>query len=108
VQAIGPEVYDNLNLFAQMPHQVKVWEGYSEMIEEYTEHRLQDKMRTPRGHEIALTIDPYTYRQRLTLPKLLIQSLNDRYWATDALNLYWTTSAATSTCSMRPTSPIIS
>ena len=89
VRAIIPEVYDNLNLFAQMPHQVKVWEAYSEMIEDYTEHRLQDKMRTPRGHEIALTIDPYTYRQQLTLPKLLIQSLNDRYWATDALNLYW-------------------
>ena len=89
VRAIVPEVYDNLNLFAQMPHQVKVWEAYSEMIEDYTEQRLQDKMRTPRGHEIALTIDPYSYRVHLSLPKLLIQSLNDRYWATDALNLYW-------------------
>ncbi len=89
VQAIVPEVYDNLNLFAQMPHQVKVWESYSEMIDDFTEQRLQEKMRTPRGHEIALTIDPYTYRHQLTLPKLIIQSMNDRYWATDALNLYW-------------------
>jgi PhoPQ-activated pathogenicity-related protein len=89
VRAIIPEVYDNLNLFAQMPHQVKVWESYSEMIDDFTEQRLQDKMRTPLGHVIASTIDPYTYRQQLTLPKLLIQSLNDRYWATDALNLYW-------------------
>jgi PhoPQ-activated pathogenicity-related protein len=89
VRAIVPEVYDNLNLFAQMPHQVKVWETYSEMIDEYTEQRLQDKMRTPRGHQLALTVDPYTYRSQLTLPKLLIHGLNDRYWATDALNLYW-------------------
>ncbi len=89
VAAIVPEVYDNLNLFAQMPHQVKVWDAYSEMIDDFTEHRLQDRMGTPRGHEIALAIDPYFYRQQLTLPKLLIQSLNDRYWATDALNLYW-------------------
>ncbi len=89
VGAIIPEVYDNLNLFAQMPHQMKVWNAYSEMIEDYTEQRLQDKMRTPRGHQIALTVDPYTYRQKLSLPKLLINSLSDRYWATDALTLYW-------------------
>jgi PhoPQ-activated pathogenicity-related protein len=89
VGAIVPEVYDNLNLFAQMPHQVKVWETYSEMIDDYTEQRLQDKMRTPRGHQLALTVDPYTYRKQLALPKLLIHGLNDRYWATDALNLYW-------------------
>ncbi|HLJ54660.1 MAG TPA: PhoPQ-activated protein PqaA family protein [Chthonomonadaceae bacterium] len=89
VAAIVPEVYDNLNLFAQMPHQVKMWHAYSEMIEDYTEQRLQDKMRTPAGGALAMAIDPYTYREQLTLPKLLINSLNDRYWATDALNLYW-------------------
>ena len=89
VGAIMPEVYDNLNLFAQMPHQVAVWEAYSEMIEDYTEQNLQDKMRTPSGHALALSVDPFTYRAHLTLPKLLIHGLNDRYWATDALNLYW-------------------
>jgi PhoPQ-activated pathogenicity-related protein len=72
-----------------MPHQVRVWHAYSEMIEDYTEQRLQEKMRTPEGRRLALTIDPYSYRDTLTLPKLLIHSLNDRYWATDALNLYW-------------------
>ena len=89
VAALMPEVYDNLNLFAQMPHQVAMWEAYSEMIDDYTEQRLQDKMRTPLGHELATTVDPFTYRAGLTQPKLLIHSLNDRYWATDALNLYW-------------------
>jgi len=89
VGAIIPEVYDNLNLFAQMPHQVAMWHNYSEMIDDFTEHNLQEKMRTPMGWQIATAIDPYSYRAGLTLPKLLINSLNDRYWATDALNLYW-------------------
>jgi len=89
VGAIMPEVYDNLNLAAQMPHQVKMWHGYSEMIEDYTEQHLQDKMRTPRGHELAGSVDPYTFRADLAVPKLLIHGLSDRYWATDALNLYW-------------------
>ena len=68
VSEIVPEVYDNLNLFAQMPHQVKVWDSYSEMIDDYTEQRLQDKMRLPRGHQLAMIIDPYSYRHELTCP----------------------------------------
>jgi PhoPQ-activated pathogenicity-related protein len=34
-------------------------------------------------------VDPWAYRDRLTLPKLIINGSNDFYWVTDALNLYW-------------------
>ena len=34
-------------------------------------------------------VDPYFYRDRLTMPKLLINGTNDRYWTLDALDLYW-------------------
>jgi PhoPQ-activated pathogenicity-related protein len=89
VAAIVPLVYDNLNLFAQMPHQVEVWEGYSDQISDYTEAGLMEKMFTERGQHLAQLVDPYTYREQLTLPKLIVNGANDRYWATDALNLYW-------------------
>jgi PhoPQ-activated pathogenicity-related protein len=89
VAGIIPMVYDNLNLFAQMPHQREVWTAYSEQISDYTQYDLQARMRTPEGFRLAQLIDPYTYRDRLTLPKLIVNGANDRYWATDALNLYW-------------------
>lgn len=89
VAGIIPMVYDNLNLFAQMPHQREVWTEYSEQISDYTEYDLQGRMRTPEGFRLAQLIDPYTYRDRLTLPKLIMNGTSDRYWATDALNLYW-------------------
>jgi PhoPQ-activated pathogenicity-related protein len=29
------------------------------------------------------------YREKLTLPKLIVNGANDPYWSQDALNLYW-------------------
>jgi len=89
VAGIIPMVFDNLNLFAQMPHQQEVWTDYSEQISDYTEYNLQARMATPEGFRLAQVIDPFTYRERLSLPKLIMNGANDRYWATDALNLYW-------------------
>lgn len=34
-------------------------------------------------------VDPYSYRQQLDAPKLILLSTNDRYWPLDALKLYW-------------------
>jgi PhoPQ-activated pathogenicity-related protein len=34
-------------------------------------------------------VDPWTYRERFTMPKLIVLGNNDLYWSTDALNLYW-------------------
>src|SRR5579872_3220757 len=89
VKGIIPMVYDNLNLPAQMPHQLETWGKYSEQIEEYTQRGLQQKMGSKRGLRLTTMVDPYTYRKSLSLPKLLVNGTNDRYWAGDALNLYW-------------------
>jgi PhoPQ-activated pathogenicity-related protein len=89
VAGIIPMVYDNLNLAAQMPHQVETFEGYSEQISDYTDLNLPQRMQTPEGQRLAQMVDPYTYRDRFTMPKLIINGANDRYWATDAINLYW-------------------
>lgn len=89
VKAIIPMVYDNLNLRAQMRHQIATWGKYSEQIHDYTERGLQEKMDTERGIRLEEIVDPYSYRDKLTLPKLIINGTNDRYWTLDALNLYW-------------------
>lgn len=47
VAGIAPMIVDNLNLAAQMPHQLRLWGKYSEMIDPYTRHGLQQKMNTP-------------------------------------------------------------
>lgn len=89
VAGIIPIVYDNLNLEAQLPHQLESWGEYSPMIADYTRRGLQELLGTPKGKELTAIVDPYTYRERFTMPKFIVNGTNDPYWTTDALNLYW-------------------
>ncbi|HLK56003.1 MAG TPA: PhoPQ-activated protein PqaA family protein, partial [Chthonomonadaceae bacterium] len=89
VKAIAPMVIDTLNLPAQMPHQLKAYGKPSEQIEAYTEAGIMQKMDTKEGKRLVQLEDPYSYLDRLTLPKLIVLGTNDRYWSQDSLNLYW-------------------
>jgi len=89
VVAIAPMVIDTLNMQTQMKHALEVWGKPSEQIHDYTERGLTDKFTDPLGRDLWLSVDPYSYRDRLTMPKLIINGTNDPYWTVDALNLYW-------------------
>jgi PhoPQ-activated pathogenicity-related protein len=90
IKAIAPMVIDTLNLPAQTPHQLAVYGGHlSEQVDDYTRAGVIEKLATPEGKRLIALEDPYSYRDRLALPKLLILGTNDRYWAQDALNFYW-------------------
>jgi len=86
---IAPMVYDNLNLSAQMTHQVEAWGNYSERISEYTQRGLPERLAMDSGSHLGAIVDPYTYRARATMPKLIISGTNDAYWPLDAANLYF-------------------
>jgi PhoPQ-activated pathogenicity-related protein len=89
VVGIAPIVYDNLNLPAQMAQQRKVYSGYSAEISDYTKYNLPEKLATAEGAKLSSIVDPYTYRDRLTMPKLMLVGSNDPYWTLEAANLYY-------------------
>lgn len=89
VKAIAPMVIDTLNMRAQMVHQLESYGEYSQMIHDYTERKLVPMPNTPLARRLWSMVDPWVYRERLTLPKMLINGSNDPYWTQDALNLYW-------------------
>ncbi len=89
IKAIAPMVIDILNVARQSQHQLEAYGKPSEQIGDYTSAGFQQALQTPAGQRLMALEDPYSYRERLTLPKLLILGTNDRYWTQDALNLYW-------------------
>ena len=92
IVAIVPMVIDNLNTRAQMNYQIETWGAFSPSIRDYTERellRLDDTQASEFERRLWKMIDPYAYRERLTLPKLLIHGTNDPYWTVDAAQFYF-------------------
>lgn len=91
VKGIMPIVYDNLDLVGQMKHQIEAWGKYSEQIADYTEKGIPQQLAADDGNTRSLSklVDPYTYRERITIPKLMVIGTNDRYWPLDALDIYY-------------------
>jgi len=89
IKAIAPMVIDVLNVSKQLPHQIESYGSYSQEIHDYTERGLVPVPDTPEATKLWHMVDPYSYRDRLTVPKLIVLGNNDPYWTTDALNLYW-------------------
>ena len=89
IKGIAPMVIDTLNVAAQIPHELAAYGKPSEKVQDYTSAGMMEKLMTPQGKRLLALEDPYSYRDRLTMPKLIILGTNDRYWSQDALNLYW-------------------
>jgi PhoPQ-activated pathogenicity-related protein len=61
----------------------------SDKLHDYTVRGIDRLLTTPRGRELVEIIDPYAYRDRLTMPKLIALGTNDPYWPLGALDLYY-------------------
>ncbi len=89
VCAIAPMVIDTLNMPKQMPHQVLSFGKYSEEIEDYTRLNLPARLGEPSSQKLVALVDPFSYRRKFTMPKLIVLGTNDRYWPVDAVKLYF-------------------
>lgn len=89
VKAIAPMVIDVLNMPVNLDYQVEVWNDYSVQIEDYVELEIPQEVHTEKGDAISTMIDPYSYRESLTMPKMIFIGTNDEYWPVDAIKHYY-------------------
>lgn len=89
VKAIAPIVIDTLNMPVQMKNQLTAFGKPSEMIRDYTNAKLVPIPDTPEATKLWRMVDPFVYRDKITVPKMIINGANDPYWPLDALNSYW-------------------
>ncbi|MGH9197638.1 MAG: PhoPQ-activated protein PqaA family protein, partial [Acidimicrobiia bacterium] len=95
VKAIAPGVFDVLNFSPQAKHHVKVYGCFAPALKDYNDYQIFQRINTPSGAALRLVVDPYSYarrprfRERLSLPKYLINSSGDQFFVSDAARFYW-------------------
>ena len=89
VKAISPMVIDTLNMREQAHWAEKVYGKQSEQIRDYTDINLIARIDEPEVIQLLALVDPYSYRERYYMPKLLLLGTNDPYWTVDSLRHYW-------------------
>ena len=88
VAAIAPMVIDILNMPVNLDYQVQMWKDYSVQIQDYVKLGIPQTARTAKGQAITTMVDPYSYRKKLTMPKMIFMGTNDEYWTVDAIKHY--------------------
>ena len=88
VAAIAPMVIEILNANEQMDHNREVYGKYAEAVSPFTKMNIFWSWHTPAGKNLLSIIDPYSYRDRLTMPKLIFSATGDQYFCPDSSQFY--------------------
>lgn len=89
VVAIAPIVIDMLNAVPSFNHHYEVYGFYSPAVEDYVRMRIMDWQETPEYEALLRIVEPYEYRDRLTMPKFLINATGDQYFLPDSSRFYF-------------------
>jgi len=89
VIAIMPLVIDVLNMDESMKHHFGAYGFYSPVIQDYVKMKVFQRMDTPKGQALLKIVDPYEYRNRLTMPKYLVNATGDQFFLPDSAQFYF-------------------
>lgn len=89
VEAIAPMVIDMINMPKSISYHLEAWGEYSPQIKDYVELGVAQDVDTEEGKDIVAMVDPFSYRDKLTMPKLIFNGTNDEYWPVDVIKLYY-------------------
>jgi PKD repeat protein len=95
VRAIAPVVIDVLNMDEQMLHHRSVYGFWAPAIYDYAQERVFERLLPengdvlPEAQKLLDIVDPYEYRDRITMPKFLLNSSGDQFFVPDSAQWYY-------------------
>lgn len=89
VVAIMPAVIDVLNMKPSMTHHYRAYGFWAPAVGDYVTHGIMDRIGDPRFDALLALVEPYSYRDRLTIPKYLINASGDQFFLPDSWQFYF-------------------
>ncbi len=89
VVAIIPIVIDVLNVEQSMRHHYAVYGFCAPSVGDYVHHKVFRHLGTPAMKKLQELVDPYCYRDRLTMPKYIMNASGDQFFVPDSSQFYF-------------------
>ncbi len=89
VVAQAPIVIDLLNNVKSFDHHFRAYGFYSPAVKDYQDMHLMDVSHTPQYANLMRLVEPYSYRDRYSMPKFIINSAGDQYFLPDSSQFYF-------------------
>jgi PhoPQ-activated pathogenicity-related protein len=89
VKAIIPCVIDLLNMEPSFRHHWDVYGFWAPAVHDYVDAGIMEWQGTPEYRKLMRIVEPYEYRERLTMPKFIINAMNDQFFVPDSSQFYF-------------------
>ena len=89
VVAIIPMSIDMLNIEKSFEHHWRVYGFWAPAVKDYVEAGLMDWNGTPQYREMQSIEEPYSYRDRITIPKFIVNASGDQFFLPDSSRFYF-------------------
>lgn len=89
VIGIAPIVIDVLNMEPSMQHHYAAYGFWAPAVGDYTRFKIMEWMDTPQFEALKKIEDPYEYRSRFTMPKLILNACGDQFFLPDSSQYYF-------------------
>ncbi|MCC7235728.1 MAG: PhoPQ-activated pathogenicity-related family protein [Bryobacterales bacterium] len=89
VVAIAPMVIDLLNIVPSFIHHWRAYGFWAPAIQDYTDAHIMSWMGTRQYKDLMKIEEPFEYRDRLTMPKLILNASGDDFFLPDSSQFYF-------------------
>lgn len=89
IEAIVPIVIDVANAKPSLQNHAEAYGFWAEAIGNYYQHKILQRFDHPRMQQLYEIVDPYYYRDRLTMPKYIVNASGDQFFVPDSSQFYY-------------------
>lgn len=89
VIGIIPIVIDMLNMIPSFQHHYRSYGYFAPAVGDYETMGIMNRTETPEYKALLKIVEPYEYRHRFTMPKLIMNATGDQFFLPDSWKFYY-------------------